>query len=119
MHEYLRLRVIYRKFKSSNILLDENTNSKISNFGMARMVQINQDRRCTNIIAGTWYVLNYYLYFFGKIYFLLQKNITILVFISNKNLLRIYLSLKYFMFLNYNKTCPMKAHMGSDFFNDV
>lgn len=53
LHHDSRLKIIHRDIKTSNILLDEYLNPKISDFGLARIVGGGHDIERTKRVIGT------------------------------------------------------------------
>ena len=53
LHQESRLRIIHRDLKTSNVLLDDEMNPKISDFGIARIFNGDQIQDKTTRVIGT------------------------------------------------------------------
>ncbi|XP_041017884.1 cysteine-rich receptor-like protein kinase 15 [Juglans microcarpa x Juglans regia] len=73
LHHDSRLRIIHRDLKTSNILLDDEMNSKISNFGLARIFKGDQIQDRTDRVVETYGYISPEYAVFGR--FLIKSDV--------------------------------------------
>lgn len=57
MHEAIEPKVVHRDIKSSNILMDDEFNAKVSDFGLAKLLGSGESHITTRVMGTFGYVL--------------------------------------------------------------
>lgn len=54
LHQHSRVRVVHRDLKPTNILLDHDMTPVITDFGIAEVLNSDEDEKETDAVVGTW-----------------------------------------------------------------
>lgn len=54
LHEHANPPLIHRDIKSTNILLDDNWNAKVADFGLSKLVKEVESDNASSYVKGTW-----------------------------------------------------------------
>lgn len=65
LHEAVEPKVVHRDIKSSNILIDEEYNAKVSDFGLAKLLGSGESHITTRVMGTFGYLI---FFFFWGIY---------------------------------------------------
>lgn len=77
LHEAIEPKVVHRDIKSSNILIDEEFNGKVSDFGLAKLLGSDKSHITTRVMGTFGYAFSFGFFFSINTCCLLRKRIDI------------------------------------------